>query len=309
MTSSSQSNAFPFRVCLIPTFPNVSQATELFHRVIKEFQPIIERRNYNVLSISEMCCCNDGLDFEDNNRKGSKRKRKIMGSNVWGYNQITTIRSRYNNTNSKHTSHTIHIRLRNPKNHHQLLSYEDVAGTLAHELAHCERAPHDAQFYKVMDSILEEHTQLRIGQQTTQQHANANAMNTQQLTGGHKLGGDPTFICWMTPKEAAVAAAECRRRQHMLRHRGDSGCCQTIQIDDDEEDKEKENNDSNGRINRKRPRKDANLVNSTPEVVDLTTSADESVTEQVKDWPCHCCTYRNRAMALACDVCRSERLF
>jgi hypothetical protein len=220
--------------------------------------------------------------------------------------------------------------LRKPNNHQQFLSYEDVAGTLAHELAHCERAPHDAQFYKVMDGILEEHAQ----QQITRMHPRANVpTQQQQQTVGHKLGGDATFTCWMTPKEAAVAAAECRRRQHILRHRGDFGCCQTIQMDDDEDDDNNDGRDHDENNNKnkknqnnhhksiqppKKPRQRRNYKNETtkplkniiPEVVDLTTNNTNDnnvVTEQRNDWSCQWCTYRNRAMALACDICEIER--
>jgi hypothetical protein len=345
LQQQQQQPSFPFRVCVIPSLSNAStKAKELLHRVVQEFLPIITRRQYNILSISEMCCCNDGLDFDDNesepnnnstnsrqHKRSNKRKRKLMGSNVWGYNQITTTtrsRSRFNLQHTK--SHTIHIRLRKPNNHQQFLSYEDVAGTLAHELAHCERAPHDAQFYKVMDGILEEHAQ----QQITRMHPRANVpTQQQQQTVGHKLGGDPTFTCWMTPKEAAVAAAECRRRQHILRHRGDFGCCQTIQMDDDEDDDNNDGRDHDENNNKnkknqnnhhksiqppKKPRQRRNYKNETtkplkniiPEVVDLTTNNTNDnnvVTEQRNDWSCQWCTYRNRAMALACDICEIER--
>jgi hypothetical protein len=300
----TQQLPFPFRVCVIPTLSDASKkAKELLHRVVQEFLPIITRRQYNILSISEMCCCNDGLDFDENDDdkdKRRKRKRKLMGSNVWGYNQITTTRSRFK-------SHTIHIRLRKPNNHQQFLSYEDVAGTLAHELAHCERAPHDAPFYKVMDSILEEHAQQQISNVNVPFMQQQQQQQQQQQTVGHKLGGDTTFICWMTPKEAAVAAAECRRRQHLLRHRGDFGCCQTIQIDDDEDDNENSNHHHPKRIHP--PTKQPRTLEKIPEVVDLTdiNTKDDYVTEPRNDWSCPWCTYRNRAMALACDICQMER--
>lgn len=68
-----------------------------------------------------------------------------MPNNVLGYN-LTTGRKR----------HRIHLRLRHPITH-ELYTYDDIAGTMCHELAHCERAPHDAKFYKITDEIMEQH--------------------------------------------------------------------------------------------------------------------------------------------------------
>lgn len=124
-------------------------------RVVREFQPIITRRNYNVRSISELCCCGDGLDHTKGRRRGRKCNR--MSNSIWGYNQTTFFGRRRKNNNK---SHTIHLRLRHPTDHTRFLGYEDVAGTLAHELAHCEHAPHNQAFYQLMDTILDEHAAL-----------------------------------------------------------------------------------------------------------------------------------------------------
>jgi hypothetical protein len=70
-SSASTMHKFPFKFCCIPKLPNASQAESLLLRVVREFQPIIARRGYNVASISEMCCCNDGLDFEPTANAGS----------------------------------------------------------------------------------------------------------------------------------------------------------------------------------------------------------------------------------------------
>ena len=247
-SSSTSSNNGPatfdkFRVCHIPGLPLADEARKILDRVCKEFEPIIQRRGYNVLSVSEMCCCNDGLDFES----GSRRKRKIMPRNVWGYNQ-TTFRG------PRGKSHTIHLRLRHAGSHGRLLLYEDVAGTMAHELAHCEIAPHNDAFNKLMDDILEEHMLLQYGQAvgggggpgfvpfagegTALGHSQAAAIANNPRHGpGYKLGGDNQFTKFLSPKEAAVMAAEARRRQQNLRLRGNH-CCQPVTItipDDDSE--------------------------------------------------------------------------
>ncbi|KAL3914444.1 MAG: hypothetical protein SGARI_000117 [Bacillariaceae sp.] len=76
-----------------------------------------------------------------------------MGDNVLGYNQTSCSRDG--------KTHTIHLRLRHPRQHDRLFSWEDVAGTMAHELAHCVHGPHNDKFYKLMEEILEEHCMMK----------------------------------------------------------------------------------------------------------------------------------------------------
>ena len=116
----------------IPNLPNDNEASAILRRIHYEFKEIIERRNFNVISITEMCCC--GKDHHSSSshkhhRNYGKRKTKIMPNNVLGYNLTA---SSYTKT------HEIHLRLRNPRTH-TLLDYESIAGTMCHELAHCVR--------------------------------------------------------------------------------------------------------------------------------------------------------------------------
>ncbi|KAG7365572.1 WLM domain containing protein [Nitzschia inconspicua] len=141
---------------VIPNMPQGNVCEETLQRIHREFLPIIQRRGYNIKSISELCCCGDGLDFI----KGSRRVQcQRMGNNVLGYNQ--TVLSSSSSTRSQRY-HTIHLRLRHPGQHGSLFSWEDVAGTMAHELAHCVHGRHNEQFFKLMDEILEEHYQLQL---------------------------------------------------------------------------------------------------------------------------------------------------
>jgi DNA-dependent metalloprotease WSS1 len=331
--STSTKHNLPFEFCCIPKLPNASQAESLLLRVVREFQPIIARRGYNVASISEMCCCNDGLDFEPTASAGARRKRRIMSSSIWGYNQTT-----FRGGNRK--SHTIHIRLRHPTDHARLLPYEDVAGTLAHELSHCEFGPHNDKFYKLMDEILDEHaslmtSQLRQGGAPMAAFSGAGyPVGSTAFTGtghrlgsgsvayggnkgtsaphprdlrGHTLGGDSTFTVWMTPAEAAVAAAEARRRQQQLRLRGDH-CCRPCTIDlsnDDELDELQiramegvpDDNVANGTLSCQA------IAETSLDYIDLT----EEDAQVLLEWSCNLCTFRNRPLALACDMCSTER--
>ncbi|CAB9511282.1 WLM domain [Seminavis robusta] len=236
-----------------------NHAKALLERIHQEFLPLLQKRGYNVQSVSEMCCCGDGLP-----------KSKIMESNVLGYNR-TTIRGRHNK------SHTIHLRLRQPHNHDVFFDYESISGTMSHELAHCEIAPHNARFYKLMEEIQDQHAVFltkgivadaqgfpvgndqayTLGKSRTTTNAGvrnnsnppktaANSRNAaakaalarqqrQQVTGGQRLGGTTgEFTKWLRPGEAAGMAAEQRRLQ-------DEVWCQPcepeiIELSDDEEE-------------------------------------------------------------------------
>jgi hypothetical protein len=179
------------KLCHIPDLPlsDVCQATLL--RIQQEFEPIVRQRGYKVLSVSEMCCCGDGLDHQTTGRK--RKPLRKQSSNVLGYNRTTFGRVK---------THTIHLRLRDPHDHNRLLPWEDVAGTMAHELSHCVHQNHAAPFYKLMEEILEQHCVLQTNSatmnftpmnaasvnRTTGNNANA-ATATLPTTGGQTLGG------------------------------------------------------------------------------------------------------------------------
>lgn len=125
----------------ILSLDRADEARALLDRIRAEFLPIAQARGYSVASVSEMCCCGDGLDSS-----GGKRKARVQHRSVLGYN-----------ASDGRGAHRIHLRLRDPTNHSILLPYEDVAGTMAHEMAHCVHGNHSAQFYRLMDEISEEH--------------------------------------------------------------------------------------------------------------------------------------------------------
>lgn len=126
----------------IPKLLSDQICRDTLQRIHNEFFPIIQRRGYNVLTISEFCCCGDGLDHSPRRRNKLRKQHK----NVLGYNSTRFGRSK---------SHTIHLRLRDARNHNQLLPWEDVAGTMAHELSHCIHQNHGPKFYMLMEDILE----------------------------------------------------------------------------------------------------------------------------------------------------------
>ncbi len=251
-----QGHTAPPRIplCVIPNLSQSDACQRILHRIHDEFGPIIQRRGYNVTSISELCCCGDGLDH----RPGTKKKCRKMGANVWGYNQTTFFRS---GARGK-TLHAIHLRLRNAQNHSRLNSWEDVAGTMAHELAHCEHQNHNQAFYKLMEEILEEHATLqaqRLSSSSTN-HPAAAAAATLPSEGGHRLGGNSSTAGrsrllgefttgrklggqrgQTSARELAARAAESRRKQmeqlRRLIERSKEPCVIEIFDDDDDDDK------------------------------------------------------------------------
>lgn len=306
----------------IPTLSDADQARKMLERVVKEFRPIAERRGYVVLSVSELCCCNDGLDFRNTNGKKSRKLNKVS-QNVWGYNRTMTRNGR--------KTHTIHLRLRHAQNHSRFLPYDDVAGTLAHELSHCVHGPHNDKFYKLMDDILEEHATLMASGSSVAGQAfagqghvlggrppsRASRENPQSLLGkGHTLGGDSRFTQWMSPREAAVAAAMARQRQQQLRLRGNR-CCRPCVIADENEDEvqiidvvpyaaappnRKRAPETTSELESKQPHKRG--LSTT--VIDLTVDDEKQKAKPLAttQWACAKCTFLNVPTTTeACEIC------
>lgn len=187
----------------IPNLPNDNEASKILRRIHYEFKEIIERRKFNVISLTEMCCCGDGKDHCGGSTKkrgrSGRRKTKIMPNNVLGYN--LTASSSYNTKR-----HEIHLRLRHPRTH-ELLDYESIAGTMCHELAHCVRGPHDAIFYKAMNEIEDQYAvYLTKGVVLDKDGFPIGSANAHVLGGGGGGIGSKTA--------AAAAAAESRRKKN-----------------------------------------------------------------------------------------------
>lgn len=133
------------RVQHIPALPDEDVACNMLMRIESEFSTIAVKRGWNITSLTEMCCCDDGIHYLVSNRRNSQRGKRTMPDSVWGYNL---------SSGRRHFS--IHIRLRMPSTHH-LLPYEEVARTMAHEMAHCAHGSHSADFYEMMEDIQRQH--------------------------------------------------------------------------------------------------------------------------------------------------------
>lgn len=148
--------------------PNADQTASTLRRLAQEFIPIIRQRQYNVTSVSEFCCCGDGMDYQFGGQSLSVRPgERISGhesERVMGYNRVLLPNGKYRNSGKqyfhidpeRYTS-SIHLRLRSPYDHTQLIPYELVCENFCHELAHCVYHDHSAEFYALMRDIQIQH--------------------------------------------------------------------------------------------------------------------------------------------------------
>jgi WLM domain. len=182
-STKSLSPSSSFVIHNITTLPSDENAMALLRRVQSEFTIIAQKRGYAISSVTEMCCCADGLDHLPGKKRG--RKTRTMPNNVLGYNLTQGTRG----GGQRRSVHRIHLRLRHP-NRHTFYSYDDIAGVMCHELAHCEVGPHNAQFYKVMDEIMEQHAVFMVRGVVTDQ--SGFPINSDDA---HVLGGGRTGDC------------------------------------------------------------------------------------------------------------------
>ncbi|KAJ2745609.1 hypothetical protein GGI20_002044 [Coemansia sp. BCRC 34301] len=94
------------------------EALQLLQRLAAQVRPIMQARGWRVTKLCEF--------FPGN--------ANLLGLNV-------------------NRGQEIRIRLRPAHDDTQFLLYEDLLGTMLHELVHIVRAPHDAEFYKLLDAL------------------------------------------------------------------------------------------------------------------------------------------------------------
>mmetsp|Transcript_6808 Transcript_6808/g.16594 ORF Transcript_6808/g.16594 Transcript_6808/m.16594 type:complete len:405 (+) Transcript_6808:90-1304(+) len=334
----------PIPLYVIPSLAQSEICRQLLKRIHDEFVPIVRRRGFTITSISELCCCGDGLDFVSN------LKCRRMNQNVWGYNQTTMFRK----STTTNSLHSIHLRLRQPNNHHRMLSYEDVAGTMAHEMSHCVHQNHGKAFYALMEEILEEHAMLQAQKlSSTPTDRNSTLPTTITTIGsGHRLGGGGTRRLLegnkrggqqhraQSQRELAARAAESRKRQlqqiRRMIDRSKEPC--VIEIFDDDNDVQTNvvvaidnriyndvveiitvnaariDNDEVVEIiepttrklpNRKRARESRKSGNQNQPQKSNNDVID--LTMSMNAWLCGLCTYQNRASASLCEMCHGPR--
>ena len=302
-TTTASSRTIP--LYHIHSLPLADTCRQILERIWIEFGPIIQRRGYRVTSLSEFCCCGDGID----EAPGNRRKRPKQGDTIWGYNQTTfwkrrggaAASSKSSSSSTGNTQHTIHLRLRQPKHHTtQLLSWEFVAGTMAHELSHCIHQNHGPAFYQLMEEILDEHATLQLEQMGDLVYgkpppAAAASMSTPwaptvpipSSLAGQRLGGDPAntksrllqnpvVLRPLTPqarREAMAHAAERRQRQmqqiRRIIERSKEPCVIEI-LDDDDDVHDHDGSVNAGHETRTRTTTTKKKRSEITELVDLT---------------------------------------
>ena len=103
----------------------------------------------------------------------------------------------------------IQIRLRPAHDEHSFLPWEDILGTMVHELTHMQIGSHSAEFYKLMDELHDE-VDKDAGRVGTEQFGAAGAVF---LGKSHKLGGSTAKVMSGSLSLAAADAA-MKRQKH-----------------------------------------------------------------------------------------------
>ncbi|KAF9140404.1 hypothetical protein BG015_001671 [Linnemannia schmuckeri] len=143
--------------------------------------------------------------------------RPIMKAHGW---KITTLAEFYTkgllgmNTNR---GWKIQLCLRYHNDENTFLPWEDILGTMLHELAHNIRGPHDQQFYKALDGLNDEYDKVVASGYTGEGFDTAgHRLGTKHGgfgVGGVRLGGTMgAGLVTSGTRAAAVVAAEKRRQ-------------------------------------------------------------------------------------------------
>ncbi|KAI8854292.1 WLM domain-containing protein [Chytridium lagenaria] len=243
---------------------NDHEALSILKRVASLVKPIMKKRNWTIPLLREFFPQNPNL----------------LGLNV-------------------NRGKEIRLRLRPHHDEMRFLEFEDVLGTMLHELTHNAISPHNAEFYKYLDDLFLELQDLRnkgwhgegfdapgfrVGMgishnvpETERRKAALQAAETRATvnkimipSGGRKLGGNAFEVlsneARMSPKVMAALAAERRRRDALWCGSGDGEA-----------------------VTGKRR---------------LTTLPPDS---SGLEWKCGVCTLENAKTFLACEACGTDR--
>eukprot|EP00730_Choanoeca_flexa_P005282 TRINITY_DN11918_c0_g2_i5.p1 TRINITY_DN11918_c0_g2~~TRINITY_DN11918_c0_g2_i5.p1 ORF type:complete len:385 (+),score=45.35 TRINITY_DN11918_c0_g2_i5:161-1315(+) len=164
-------------------YDDQQRAQELLERAAKQVLPIMAKRSWKVTLL---------VEFFPNNPN-------LLGLNV-------------------NRTQKICVRLRPHRNPRSFYPYEDILGTLLHELAHIVRGPHDTVFYKQLDELKDEAETLMVRQQFGIGPAALPQAATPSFSGkGSTLGGKlPLGRMAADPREAARRAALARNSGRKL---------------------------------------------------------------------------------------------
>eukprot|EP00931_Biecheleriopsis_adriatica_P045984 TRINITY_DN26374_c0_g1_i1.p1 TRINITY_DN26374_c0_g1~~TRINITY_DN26374_c0_g1_i1.p1 ORF type:complete len:364 (+),score=79.03 TRINITY_DN26374_c0_g1_i1:57-1148(+) len=120
------------------SLPDANAARDLLERVRRSAEALLRARSWRVLSLVELCCCKEAPEKSAASVAGWCRP---VGDSA--------------------TAERIALRLRHPKGKgHGLLPFEEVFGTMIHELTHIVHMKHSAAFYQLMDELQTQWEQL-----------------------------------------------------------------------------------------------------------------------------------------------------
>ncbi|KAK5799571.1 WLM domain-containing protein [Linnemannia elongata] len=174
--------------------------------------------------VSSFTCLTSKHNHEEAMRllkKVATMVRPIMKAHGW---KITTLAEFYTkgllgmNTNR---GWKIQLCLRYHNDENTFLPWEDILGTMLHELAHNIRGPHDQQFYKALDGLNDEYDKIVASGYTGEGFDTAgHRLGTKHGgfgPGGVRLGGAVgAGLVTSGTRAAAVVAAERRRQMNEM---------------------------------------------------------------------------------------------
>lgn len=267
------------------------EARSLLENIAKQVQPIMRKRKWRVMLLSEFCPGNPSL----------------LGLNVGAGQEIR-------------------IRLRQQGRESEFIPYESLLGTMLHELAHNEHGPHDSKFYALLDEITKECEDLmakgisgtgqgfdapgnRLGGYVhnppvsdlrkaalaaAEKRARTGAL---MPSGPRRVGGDSVIMQALSPIQAAAMAAERRLRD-------DLWCAAPDTRGEDGLQKAQEREDAKGAA---LPLKSgsSHTGNTSRGTVGPSTLPLEP---SMGMWECTACTLLNPPLAIICGACSTVKL-
>ena len=177
-----------------PTLPQSEAALQLLERVRRNAEAVLRARGWCVLELVELCCC--------------KVAPEQKPSTVAGWCIAA---------GDGKTANRIALRLRAPKGQgHGMLPFEEVFGTMLHELTHIIHSKHTAAFYELMGELSKQWEQL----EATGQVLDASGFPT---VGGHRVDPMNHNPSAAEASQMQALAAERRRRMNRLMGSGKLG--------------------------------------------------------------------------------------
>ncbi|XP_052180701.1 DNA-dependent metalloprotease WSS1-like isoform X2 [Diospyros lotus] len=252
------------------------EAREILQNIAKQVQPIMRKRKWKVKILSEFCPTNPSL----------------LGLNIGGGTEVK-------------------LRLRMPNNELNFLPYNQILDTMLHELCHNDHAPHNTQFYNLLDEIRKECEELmakgitgtgrgfdlpgrRLGgfsrqpplpllRQNALAAAESRARRGALLPSGPRhIGGDSSIMSALSPIQAAAMAAERRLLDEVWcgsKSSNSEGPSESSAFPEDR----------------------------SAQASDIRSITSPEATVSSTMWQCSSCTLLNQPLALVCEACGMQK--